>query len=263
MNDLINIAQEVLKKTDKLILDYFQKPLNVNWKADQSPVTIADQKSEEIARNFLFKETPGFGFVGEEGGYDAGDGEYHWVMDPIDGTKSFIHGVPLFGTLLALLKNGNPILGFIHMPALRSTVWAALGQGCFLDQEKILVSKVTNLKESLLLSGTVNTFENKGQGDAFKNLRHACKLYRGWGDCYGYYLVLSGRAEIMVDPIVSLWDIAPMPVLFAEAGGSFSFMDGTPFNLPKNYWQQKNIVADEFTAIASNGLLHQKVVEFF
>ncbi|MDR2732717.1 MAG: hypothetical protein LBB36_05810, partial [Fibromonadaceae bacterium] len=235
------------------ILKHWQTSLNVEWKADATPVTIADKKAEELVRNFAQKETPEFGFIGEEFGQENPSAEYQWVLDPIDGTKSFIYGVPLFGTIIAILKKGVPVAGLIQLPALNSKIWATAGGGAFSgDGVPVKASNVCELKDSLVLSGTINTMESKGYGEWFANIRKNAKLYRGWGDCYGYYLVACGRAEIMADPMVSLWDIAPYPLIFAEAGGTFSTLkgekslfspDGTPLHS----------IYEGYTALASNG----------
>lgn len=234
------------------ILKHFQSSLAVEWKADSTPVTIADKKSEELIRSFAQKETPEFGFIGEEFGMENPNAEYKWVLDPIDGTKSFIYGVPLFGTLIAILKNGVPIAGLIQLPALNSKIWAVQGGGAFLDGNKIQVSKVSELSDALVLSGTLNTMESKGYGDWFASIRKNAKLYRGWGDCYGYYLVASGKAEVMADPVVSLWDIAPYPVIFSEAGGHFSTINGET-SLFKENGEPAHPIYEGYTAIASNG----------
>jgi len=235
------------------ILKHWKTAFNVEWKADATPVTIADKKAEELVRNFAQKETPEFGFIGEEFGQENPNAEYQWVLDPIDGTKSFIYGVPLFGTIIAILKKGVPIAGLIQLPALNSKIWATAGGGAFADEgTPIKVSDVSELKDSLVLSGTINTMESKGYGEWFANLRKNAKLYRGWGDCYGYYLVACGRAEIMVDPVVSLWDIAPYPLIFAETGGSFSTLKGEK-SLFSSTGEPLYPIHEGYTAIAGNG----------
>jgi myo-inositol-1(or 4)-monophosphatase len=227
MQNFLKAGREAIRLASKVIKSYSLSSLNVEWKSDNTPVTLADQKAEAVMREFFLKETPSFGLIGEEHGLHNPDSEYQWVMDPIDGTKSFIHGVPLYGTLLGLLYKGQSIAGFINITASDQLLEAALGQGAFLQGQRVQCSNLNSLADSLVLSGTVNTLENKGYGEAFKNLRHSARLYRGWGDCYGYFLVATGRAEVMVDPVVSLWDVAPLPVLLREAGGFFSDIKGS------------------------------------
>jgi len=220
-----NLLSLVLRAGDiaqNEILKHWKTDFSIDWKADSTPVTIADKKAEELVREFAQKETPEFGFLGEEFGSENPNAEYQWILDPIDGTKSFIHGVPLFGTVIAILKNKAPIAGLIQLPALNNKIWAAEGGGAFAgDGAQIKVSSVGELENSLVLSGTLNTMESEGYGEWFAGIRKKAKLYRGWGDCFGYYLVACGKAEIMVDPVVSLWDIAPYPLIFKEAGGAF------------------------------------------
>jgi myo-inositol-1(or 4)-monophosphatase len=251
--DILNLVLSAGNIAQSEILKHWKTSLNVEWKADATPVTIADKKAEELVRNFAQKETSDFGFIGEEFGIENPNAEYQWVLDPIDGTKSFIYGVPLFGTVIAILKKGTPIAGLIQLPALNSKIWATAGNGAFADSgAAIKVSATDKLKESLVLSGTLNTMENKGYGEWFAGIRRNAKLYRGWGDCYGYYLVATGKAEIMADPVVSLWDIAPYPLIFSEAGGEFSTLKGEK-SLASASGEPLHPVHGGYTAIASNG----------
>jgi len=255
MNELLSLILKAGDIAKSEILRHWQGSFSVEWKADATPVTIADKKTEELVRNFAQKETPEFGFIGEEFGQENPGAEYQWVLDPIDGTKSFIHGVPLFGTLIAILKKGTPIAGLIQLPALNRKIWATAGGGALADEGvPVKVSDVRELKDSLVLSGTINTMESKGYGEWFAGIRKNAKLYRGWGDCYGYYLVACGKAEIMADPVVSLWDIAPYPVIFAEAGGSFSTLKGEKSLFSPN-GEPLHPIYEGYTAIASNGKL--------
>ena len=242
------LALRMAKDAGGIILSYFQTTMQVETKQDNSPVTIADRKSEEALRTLMEKHTPGYGIIGEEFGTQAGSTDREWVIDPIDGTKAFIHGVPLFGTLLALLEKGKPVVGVISLPALGHVVHASLGEGCKLDGKPCTVSRVARIEDSLLLDGSVNTMERLGHGPAWMALRTRAKLYRGWGDCYGHFLVATGRAEAMVDPIVSVWDVAPMAIILPEAGGRFTSVTG----------------ADSITegsGISSNGLVHAEILK--
>jgi myo-inositol-1(or 4)-monophosphatase len=257
--ELLRIALKVADLAQENILKYFQSDVGIEWKADKTPVTIADKSTEEIARNFWMKETPGFGVIGEEFGIESPDAEYQWVIDPIDGTKSFIHGVPLFGTLIALYKKNVPVCSVIRIPAMNTAVWAVNDGGAFLDGRPVRCSCTEQLSDALVLSGTVNTMETKGYGEGFTKLRRSAKLYRGWGDCYGYYLVAAGRAEVMTDPVVSLWDIAPFPLLFQEAGGKFSTIDGKT-ELFGADGKPVAPIYEGFTAVATNGALHKETL---
>ncbi|MBR6854077.1 MAG: histidinol-phosphatase [Fibrobacter sp.] len=258
--ELLKIALKTAEFAEENILKFYQNDVGVEWKADKTPVTIADKGTEELARKFWAKETPSFGVIGEEFGIESPDAEYQWVIDPIDGTKSFIHGVPLFGTLIGLYHKNVPIASVIRLPAMKSAVWAVNGGGAFLDGREVRASKVSQLSDALVLSGTVNTMEDKGFGEGFTKLRRSARLHRGWGDCYGYYLVAAGRAEIMVDPVVSLWDIAPFPLLMKEAGGKFSTIDGKTELFDVN-GKPTAPIYEGFTSIATNGLLHDVALE--
>ncbi len=262
IQDLLKIALQASDIAERVILSHYQTHVNVEWKPDRTPVTIADKKSEEAIRLFFSKETPEFGLIGEELGVENPRAEYQWIVDPIDGTKSFIRGVPLFGTLIGLYRKNIPLVGIIRLPALKSCLWASQGHGAFVDGERVYCSSETALTNSLVLSGTVNTMEEKGYGDAFTKLRQSAKLYRGWGDCYGYYLVASGRAEVMLDPVVSLWDVAPMPCIFKEAGGAFSTLRGETALFDENGSPTASIY-EGFTGIATNGKLHESVLSLF
>jgi myo-inositol-1(or 4)-monophosphatase len=171
-----------------------------------------------------------------------------------------VHGVPLFGTLVALYKKNVPVCSLIRIPAMNTAVWAVNGGGAFLDGREVRTSKVSQLNEALVLSGTVNTMEDKGFGEGFAKLRRGARLHRGWGDCYGYYLVAAGRAEIMVDPIVSLWDIAPYPLLFKEAGGKFSTIAGKTELFDAN-GKPTAPIYEGFTSVATNGALHDVALD--
>jgi myo-inositol-1(or 4)-monophosphatase len=258
--ELLKIALKTAELAEENILKFYQNDVGVEWKADKTPVTIADKGTEELARKFWAKETPGFGVIGEEFGIESPDAEYQWVIDPIDGTKSFIHGVPLFGTLIGLWHKNVPIASVIRLPAMKSAVWAVNGGGAFLDGREVRASKVSQLSDALVLSGTVNTMEDKGFGEGFTKLRRSARLHRGWGDCYGYYLVAAGRAEIMVDPVVSMWDIAPFPLLMKEAGGKFSTIDGKTELFDAN-GKPTAPIYEGFTSIATNGLLHDVALD--
>jgi histidinol-phosphatase len=225
-------------------------PMKVEWKGDNTPVTLADRATEEALRGRMERETPGYGIIGEEFGRAPGTAAREWVVDPIDGTKAFIHGVPLFGTLIALLEDGEPVLGVIDLPALGERVWAARGGGCFRNGSPCRVSSVPALEDALLLDGSISTMERLGHGPAWAGLRRRARLHRGWGDCYGHFLVATGAAEVMADPVVEIWDIAPMAVILPEAGGRFTSLQGKPG------------VTDR-SGLSTNGLLHEEVVRAF
>lgn len=263
ISDQMDIALEAVKRSKEVIMQYYGTQIQAEWKEDNTPFTIADQKAEEAIREFLLKATPEAGLVGEEFGAQDMKQGYNWVIDPIDGTKSFMKSVPLFGTLLALYHHDQPILGIIDLPAMNSTLYAQDGLGAWVDGRPAQVSEVDQLKEATILSGTVNTMEDLGHGPGFEKLRHEAWLYRGWGDCFGYYQVATGQAEIMVDPIVSVWDVAPLPVIMKEAGGRYSDLSGGQSILQELLEGKTSLEPDTKTAIAGNSHLFEQSRAFF
>ncbi|HSQ42702.1 MAG TPA: inositol monophosphatase family protein [Fibrobacteraceae bacterium] len=261
LQELLTIALKATEIARIEILRHFGQKISVDWKPDRTPVTIADRNTEELVRHWLGQETPEFGLIGEEFGRTNPQAEYQWILDPIDGTKSFVRGVPLFGTLLALYHRGQARIGIISLPALDSVLHAASGMGAWVDDVQVHVSDVSQLSQATVLSGTLNTMEAKGYGESFARIRRTAQLYRGWGDCYGYYLVACGRAEVMVDPVVSIWDIAPMPVIFAEAGGRFSEISGGAQLLGDQ--GELRTGPEGYTGVATNFRLYDAVLDAF
>ncbi|MEN9309843.1 MAG: hypothetical protein RL173_3775 [Fibrobacterota bacterium] len=243
----LDLALSLVKAAEEPILSRYQKKIAVVKKRDNTPVTEADREAEALVRRILAEKRPEHGVIGEEHGVHLPEARFKWVVDPIDGTKAFIHGVPLFGTLLALLDNGKPVVGVIHMPALGESVWAAKGHGAFHNGAPCRVSGVTELSDALLCDGSALTVSRSAWGKAWMEMRGEAGVSRGWGDCYGHFLVACGRAEAMLDPIVSIWDVAPMGVILAEAGGRFSAVDGSD-----------SIEAGN--GLSSNGHLHGQIV---
>ncbi len=230
-DDRLRFAVEIAREAGDLTLKYFRRDdLQVDRKADESPVTVADRSAEELLRARIAKDFSGDGIIGEEFGEESGNSGYQWILDPIDGTKSYIHGVPLYTTLVAVLRDGEPIAGVIHAPAVGETVYAAKGGGCWYlgkasdEPRAARVSRVKDLRESLLLTTEVASFTTHRTKDAiesFLRLQRAARLCRTWGDGYGYLMVATGRAEIMIDPVVNIWDAAPLQTVIEEAGGQF------------------------------------------
>jgi histidinol phosphatase-like enzyme (inositol monophosphatase family) len=192
--------------------------LAVESKADQSPVTAADRGAEELMRAMIKKRFPEHGIIGEEYGSEKPDAEYVWVLDPIDGTKSFITGVPLWGTLIGLLHQGQPILGCIHQPVLGQL---AVGDNTetTLNARPVRVRKCSRLADATILTSDTVNLGKYQDGAACDRLVSQAKLYRTWGDCYGYLLVAMGLADVMMDPIMNPWDIAALIPVIRGAGG--------------------------------------------
>jgi histidinol phosphatase-like enzyme (inositol monophosphatase family) len=222
--DLAAVAVEAAYLAGRRTLAYFNTGVAVETKSDQTPVTRADREAEEVIRQRIARTYPDHAILGEEQGSSGGGGDHRWIIDPIDGTKSFIHGVPLYGVLIGVEVRGAPSVGVIYMPALDEMLWAADGLGCWWNGRRARVSEVSKLEEATLLSSSVTTCQ--ARSDAFDQLAGKVKLTRTWGDCYGYLLVATGRAEIMIDPQLNPWDVAPMPPILREAGGGFTTWSG-------------------------------------
>ncbi len=245
LGELLQIARRAADIARDVIMPLYASGTAVELKADRTPVTIADRNAETAMREFLARECPQHGILGEEFGETAGDGRHRWILDPIDGTKSFMHHVPLFGTLIALERDGEPVVGVIACHAAGETASAAKGMGAFLNGQPARVSDVATIDEATLsMTSYARTAGKHPKG--FDSLVSRCKLARAWGDCYGYLMVAAGRAEIMLDPDMSIWDAAALYPVITEAGGAFSTWDGTPG------------VGD--SVVATNGALHAEVI---
>jgi len=215
------IALSLLKEAGELTLRYFGKDIDVETKADDSPVTVADRGAEALIREGLQIAFPEDGILGEEHGEQKGSSGRRWIIDPIDGTQSFIRGVPFYGTLLALEVGEYVPLGLMGFPALSMNLWAVQGQGAWRDDQRISVSRVDRLKKATVLTTDASPGHFGTEAGAFQRILEGCGRQRGWGDCYGYALVAMGQAEAMFDPILAPWDCAPMLPILEEAGGIF------------------------------------------
>jgi histidinol-phosphatase len=224
LRTLLDFAVEAAWQAGKITLEYFQAGAAVEQKADASPVTLADRRAEEKLRQCIQRAFPSHGILGEEFGEIPGQTPYRWVLDPLDGTRSFIQGVPLYGVMMGLEENGRAVLGVVHFPALGETVYAAQGEGCYWNGRRAQVSKTTRLEDAVLLATSVRSLYEEGRGAVFETLQRRTRLQRTWGDCYGHILVATGRAEVMLDPILNIWDCA---AILEEAGGTFTDWAGT------------------------------------
>lgn len=238
---------------DLTLAHYQQASLVVEAKADDSPVTIADKSAEQLVRQKIGAAFKDDTVQGEEFADAVGGSRYRWIVDPIDGTKSFVCGVPLYSTLLALLIDDVPFAGVIVIPALGETVCAAVGMGCWYRPRRDAqwgqahVSSKTDIGSSVLLTSQRDLFKRRGAESSFASLEELAWVTRTWGDGYGYLLVATGRAEIMVDPQCNPWDIAAMGPILSEAGGRFSDWKGVA-----------SVTSGE--GVATNGKLHDEVL---
>ncbi len=227
IDDRLQFALFESEKAAELILQSYQhKDLAVDLKADLTPVTAADRGAEELLRNRIREAFPGDGILGEEFGETPSQNGYRWILDPVDGTKSFVHGVPLFGTLVGLEHEGRMVMGICRFPALGEVVYAKKGGGTWWkvgDKEPVQthVSNVADLSKALFCFTEIEGWNEIGRFDAFVNLSREARITRGWGDCYGHAMVATGRAEVIVDPLMSPWDAAALIPILEEAGGHF------------------------------------------
>jgi len=249
-------AQQIARLAGDGTLAHFgTSNLEVERKSDQSPVTIADREAEQLLRAHIAREFPHDAILGEEFGETAGTSGYRWILDPIDGTKSFIHAVPLYTTLVGVDFHGESQLGIIYSPATNELLHAALGKGAWYSKggeapRAAQVSKTSQLSEGLLLTSEVASFKRHRQVDAtatFLHLQDATRLARTWGDAYGYMMVATGRADVMIDAAMSVWDAAALLPILTEAGGTFTDWHGNA-----------TIYAGE--GLATNGLVLPEVL---
>jgi len=223
---LLDFALAIARESGEVALGYFQKKIAIETKADESPVTVADRETERLLRRRIEERFADHGICGEEFGVVREASPCRWMLDPIDGTESFIRGVPLWGVMVGLEHEGQPLLGVVHFPALRESLWGFRGGGAWWqrgDQTvRAQVSDVARLERATLLMTDVRGFLGVGLESALERLRGRTRMERTWGDCYGHALVATGRAEIMLDPILSEWDACSLLPILEEAGGHFT-----------------------------------------
>jgi histidinol phosphatase-like enzyme (inositol monophosphatase family) len=221
----MDAAEAVARVAGEVALRHYHRGVTVETKKDGTPVSVADRQAEEAARAWLEKHRPEDGILGEELGATRPEARRRWILDPIDGTKTFVRRVPLWGTLVALAEGENVLAGAAYFPAVDELVVAAQGAGCLWNGRPARVSGVSKLSEALVLT----TDARMGTGAQIRELEGLCAragLVRTWGDCYGYLLLATGRAEAMVDSIMAPWDAAALQPIIEEAGGVFTDWSG-------------------------------------
>jgi myo-inositol-1(or 4)-monophosphatase len=221
IEELLEYAIRFTKKAGDHTLQYFNQKLAVEYKGDNSPVTRADREAELILRDQIMDAFPDHGILGEEFGVHNPDAAVQWILDPVDGTLSFIHGIPLYTTLVGVVIHGDPQIGIVYAPALNEMADAAVGLGARLNGSSISVRKCDDLSKATLLTTDIKNIKTYGFESAHTRLMEATHIHRTWGDAYGHMMVATGRADIMIDPILNIWDAAPLTPLLREAGGIF------------------------------------------
>lgn len=228
LRQYLDFATEIAWQAGQLTLGYFQTGLRPDFKADESPVTIADREAETLIRRRIEERYPDHAIVGEEYGSSEQLESYshRWIVDPIDGTRSFVRGVPLYGVLIGLEIEGVCRVGVAHFPAMNEMIAAAAGEGCWWNSRRAQVSAVERLNEAVVAHYDVAAFERYGKAAAWERLKQAAGYRAGWCDAYGYALVATGRVEVMLDPVINPWDGGPFPIILQEAGGYYGNWHG-------------------------------------
>jgi histidinol-phosphatase len=241
------LAVEAARMAGDLARAYYETTFDIERKADDSPVTIADRQAEELIRSMVSKHFPTDGFLGEEYGDRPGPSGFRWVIDPIDGTKSFVRHIPIWGTLVGLEHHGEQIGGVVYIPVLGQVYRALRGDGAFMNDRRIRVSDVGVLSDALLCYSSVAWFTKAGRERTFLDLASKTQRQRGFGDFYGFVLVAEGAADLMIDHGVHPWDVSAVKAIVEEAGGKFTDWDGTP-------------TIERPDVLASNGKLHTETL---
>jgi myo-inositol-1(or 4)-monophosphatase len=226
IRDYLDFATQTAYSAGRMTLGTYQSQLNVELKSDGSPVTIADRAAEEYIRRQIINRFPDHDILGEELGEKSSGKSHRWIIDPIDGTKSFIRGVPLYATLIGLEIEGEVKVGAAYFPALDELVAAGADLGCWWNGRPAQVSGVSRLDQAIVACTTTMKFSQYEHQAAWDRLVGSCYFQTGWGDAYGYILVATGRIEIMLDPVMSAWDAAPFIPILKEAGGYFGDWHG-------------------------------------
>ncbi len=224
--ELRDAAVEFARIAGQSTLNYYQNSFEVDYKSDNSPVTIADREAEMSIRKNIKKHFPDHGIIGEEFGKENEDRDIVWILDPIDGTKSFLHGIPFYTTLIGILVKNESKVGVIYAPALDEMVSAAEGLGCDFNGSEASVRECKDLSEATFLSTDIQSFHDHGFKKSLEELMSQTRYHRTWGDAYGHMLVAIGRADIMVDAVLNVWDAAALLPILQEAGGSYSDLKG-------------------------------------
>ncbi len=247
---LLDAVQAVARIAGDVALTHYRSSLAVETKGDGSPVTIADREAEQAARAWISARFPADGILGEEFGETPGTSARRWLLDPIDGTKTFVRGVPLWGTLIAVAEGQKVLAGAAYFPAVGEIIAAAPGQGCWWNGRRTHVSNTSTLAGATVLITDERSFSSPSMRDGWRTLTGEASIARTWGDCYGYLLVATGRAEVMVDPVMNPWDSACLQPIIEEAGGVFTDLQGVH-------------TAFGSSSIATNAALARTVRDYF
>jgi len=228
VKELMQAAEEWGREAGEFAMRYYGHRVKFEDKLDGTPVTVADRGAEQLLRERIGARFPDHAVLGEEYGESNPGARVRWVLDPVDATRAFTRGVPIWGVLIGIEVAGEAVVGVSNFPAMREIVVAGRGLGCFWNGERAHVSDTTTVEQSVVLTTDVERVLKRPEGAGFRRLQKRALFARTWGDCYGYVLVATGRAELMLDPIVSLWDCAALMPVIVEAGGTFTDWTGAP-----------------------------------
>ena len=226
IRDLLDYATTLAHEAGDITLKYFGGVLASDAKGDGTPVTIADREAEQLIRSRIERRFPEHSILGEEYGESNPGARVRWILDPIDATRSFMRGVPLYGVLIGIEIEDESTIGVAHFPPLRETVAAGRGLGCTWNERPCRVSEVDRIEDAVICTTDVERILSRPQGTGWRNLQQRCAFSRTWGDCYGHALVATGRIEAQVDPVMAPWDAGPFLTIVTEAGGKFTTLGG-------------------------------------
>jgi histidinol phosphatase-like enzyme (inositol monophosphatase family) len=249
LDERVAPAAELARITGTVALRHYRTNLTVETKSDGSPVTVADRAAEAAARAWVQSRFPQDGILGEELGEERAGAARRWIIDPIDGTKAFVRGTPLWGSLVALCEGERVLAGAAYFPAVDELVAAAPGAGCWWNGSRCRVSSVCALADATVLTTDERFPENPERAPGFRALARAASVSRTWGDCFGYLLVATGRAEVMCDGTMSVWDAAALQPIIEEAGGVFTDWSGVPTAFGGSAVATNRALADEVRAV--------------
>lgn len=247
VRELLDFAIGVAKEAGDVTLKHFGGIVEHDAKGDGSPVTVADREAERLIRSRVEARYPDHSILGEEYGESNGGARVRWILDPIDATRSFMRGVPLYGVLIGIEVEGESAVGVCHFPPLGETVAAGRGLGCTRNGEPCRVSEVSRLEDAVVCTTDVERLLKRPEGEGWRRLQARCAFSRTWGDCYGHALVATGRIEAQVDPVMAPWDAGPFLTIVTEAGGRFTTLAGAA-------------TLHGGSGVSSNGLLHEEVL---
>jgi histidinol-phosphatase len=247
----LETALHAAKRAEEVILHYYSSDMQVTYKLDESPVTIADKRAEQVIIETIREQFPTHSILGEETGADSRYSDYKWIIDPIDGTKNYIRQIPLFATLIALQKEGELVLGVSNAPALRELMYAEKGGGAFLNGQKVHVSSIDRLVDAYMGFTSVKSFERGNLLPEFLALTNHTQTSRSFTDFWKYHLLAQGKIDGCVDVGTNIWDVAAPSIIIQEAGGRVTDLEGNPLTTTSR------------SHVATNGLLHKAVLQHF